>query len=105
MKKILKYFIPLIILLYFTAAFEVEIVSNHQQTFGDEYDSYTKSYSQDFKISSNSLNDYHPDLGIFPLELVLMETTFIENQFVTSKSNGRLHYFDSLFAENCTWLI
>ena len=105
MRKILKYFIPLISLLYCTAVFEVEIVSNHQQTFGDEFDSYTKSYSQDFEISSKSLNDYHLGLGIFPIALVPIEATLIESLSATLKSNRCSQYFDSHYIKNCCWLI
>lgn len=103
-RKILKYFIPLLSLLYCMAMFEVEIVSNHQQTFVDEYDSYTKSHFQDFDISSNSLNVYQPDLGNVPINLLPIEPIIIEDLSATLKSNGISRYFESLFINNCSWL-
>ncbi|WP_405198912.1 hypothetical protein [Christiangramia sp. LLG6405-1] len=105
MRKTLKYFIPLVGLLYCAAVFEVEIVGNHHQTFGDEYDTYTKSNFRDFNSPSNSLKDYHFDMGIFPLALVSIETTFMEDLSATLKVNRYSKYFDKLFIKNCTWLI
>lgn len=100
-----KILLPLAVIAYCIAFFEIEI-GGVEQTWGDEYDSYvTSSHSSNIGISDDA--SINPDLSFTPLhsfqsfiapQLQVVSNTIEINEIILSP-----HL--QLFIRNCTWLI
>jgi len=105
MRRAIKYIVPLVCILYCIAFFEVEVMPTHHQTFNDEYDTYTNSYSLDIDSTQLTHNDFQLGLGALPSSILWKQSVSKENPSRTFLSECAIPLSHKLFINNCTWLI
>ena len=105
MRRVVKYIIPLVGILYCIAFFEVEVTPAHHQTFNDEYDTYTNSHSLDIDSTQLTINDLQLGFGTLPDSVIWQRPTFFEKSPTTFLTGRIIPFSHKLFIDNCTWLI